>query len=515
MIRRALLSVSDKTGLVEFARELHSLGVELVSTGGTQRVLVEHGIPVKAVEEVTGFPEMMDGRVKTLHPKVHGGLLARRDLADHLAQMVQHQIEPIDLVVCNLYPFAQTVARESCTLEEAVENIDIGGPSMVRSAAKNHAAVTVIVNPVRYGEVLESLKANGEVPLSLRQRLALEAFRHTARYDSMIAEYLGKQYSPEELFPDSLTLTFDKCQSLRYGENPHQSAAFYRDHTYQGPSLANARQLQGKELSYCNINDADAALAIVSEFAEPAAVAVKHTNPCGVACGSDLLTAYQRAYAADPVSIYGGIVALNREVDEATAQLLKQIFLDIVIAPAFSAEALQVLGSKKNLRLLAVGDLPYPPQAAGLYYQRVVGGLLVQTRDTVQPEEEPWRTVTKATPGEQALADLRFASKVMKHCKSNAIVVAKDGVTLGIGVGQVNRIDAARYALAHAGEAAKGAVLASEALLPFADVIEAAGEAAIAAVVQPGGAIRDADSIAMADKYGIAMVFTGHRHFRH
>lgn len=514
MIKRALLSVSDKTGLVEFAKALVELGVELVSTGGTHRLLTEQGIPVLAVDAVTGFPEMLDGRVKTLHPHIHGGILARRDLEEHMHVLATQQIEPIDLVVCNLYPFAATIARPDVTLAEAIENIDIGGPSMVRSAAKNHAAVAVVTEPGRYDEIIECLRQTGEVSLKLRQELALAAFRHTAHYDAMVASYLGQQYAPEQPLPETLTLTFQRKQLLRYGENPHQAAAFYSEPQVEGPSLAKAQQLQGKELSFCNLNDADAALSLVREFAHPAAVAVKHANPCGVACANDILTAYQLAHDADPLSIFGGIVALNRPVEADLASKLSEIFLDIIIAPEFTAEAQAILGKKKNLRLLAVGPLGIA-KPTGLDYKRVAGGLLVQTPDTVLPTEEPWRTVTETVVNAEQMADLRFAWQVVKYVKSNAIVVAKQGVTLGIGMGQVNRIDAAKQALARAGEAVRGAVLASDGLFPFPDVVEVAAAAGIAAIVQPGSSLRDAESIAAANQHGIGMIFTGYRHFRH
>ncbi|NLW16891.1 MAG: bifunctional phosphoribosylaminoimidazolecarboxamide formyltransferase/IMP cyclohydrolase, partial [Firmicutes bacterium] len=513
MIKRALLSVSDKTGIIEFAKALVDLGVELVSTGGTYRLLSEHGIPVRPVDAVTGFPEILDGRVKTLHPHIHGGILARRDREEHMQSLVTHGIRAIDLVVCNLYPFAATIAQPHVTLEEAIENIDIGGPSMVRAAAKNHAAVTVVTDPERYAEIIECLRQTGEVPLKLRQELALAAFRHTANYDAMIAAYLGQQYAPDEALPETITLTFERQQLLRYGENPHQVAAFYREPQTAGPSLARARQLQGKELSFCNLYDADAALSLVQEFSQPAAVAVKHTNPCGVACANDILTAYQRAHDADPVSIFGGIVALNRPVEADLAEKLTEIFLDIVIAPEFTPEAQSILSRKKNLRLLAVGPLG-SGKSSGLDYKRIAGGLLVQTPDTLSPTEEPWRTVTdKAVTAEQ-MADLQFAWRVVKYVKSNAIVVAKGGVTLGIGMGQVNRIAAAKQALARAGQEAAGAVLASDGLFPFPDVVEAAAAAGIAAIVQPGGSIRDDESITAANRHNLAMVFTGHRHFR-
>ncbi len=514
MLKRALLSVSDKTGLVEFATDLARLGVELVSTGGTYRLLQQHGLPVLSIDEVTGFPEMLDGRVKTLHPRVHAGLLARRDLPEHMATLAEHDITQIDLLVCNLYPFAETVARPDVSLEEAIENIDIGGPSMLRSAAKNHQAVAAVVDRAHYPEIIRALEESADVPQTLRQRLALEAFRHTARYDAMIAEYLGQQYAADELLPASLTLTFDRVQSLRYGENPHQQAAFYREVRAEAPSLALAEQLQGKELSFCNLYDADAALSMVRQFRQPAAVAVKHTNPCGVAIGETLAEAYRRAHDADPVSIYGGIVALNRPVDAETALELKKIFLDIVLAPSFSDEAKEILASRKNLRLLAVGPLS-PAVAAGLDYKRVAGGLLVQNPDLIAPEEEPWQVVTEQQPTAAQLHDLRFAWQVVKFAKSNAIVVAKQDATCGIGTGQVNRIDSAVSALSRGGEKTPGAVLASDGLFPFADVVEAAAKAGISAIVQPGGSVRDNESIAMANAHGIAMVFTGHRHFRH
>jgi len=514
LLKRALLSVSDKTGLVEFATDLARLGVELVSTGGTYRLLQQHGLPVLSIDEVTGFPEMLDGRVKTLHPRVHAGLLARRDLPEHMATLAEHDITQIDLLVCNLYPFAETVARPGVSLEEAIENIDIGGPSMLRSAAKNHQAVAVVVDQAYYPEIIRSLSETGEVSQALRQRLALEAFRHTARYDAMIAEYLGQQYAADELLPASLTLTFDRVQSLRYGENPHQQAAFYREVRAEAPSLALAEQLQGKELSFCNLYDADAALGMVRQFRQPAAVAVKHTNPCGVAIADTLVEAYCRAHDADPVSIYGGIVALNRPVDKETALELKKIFLDIVLAPSFSDEAKELLASRKNLRLLAVGPLN-PAVTAGLDYKRVAGGLLVQNPDLILPEEEPWQVVTEQQPTAAQLHDLRFAWQVVKFAKSNAIVVAKQDATCGIGTGQVNRIDSALSALSRGGEQTRGAVLASDGLFPFADVVEAAAKAGISAIVQPGGSVRDSESIAMANTHGIAMVFTGHRHFRH
>lgn len=530
MLRRALISVSDKSGLIDFARGLHECGVEIVSTGGTAAVLAEAGIPVIPVDRITGFPEILDGRVKTLHPLIHGGILGRRDLPRHRRQMKEHGIEPIDLVVVNLYPFRATVSQPDVTLKEAVENIDIGGPAMVRSAAKNYRDVLVIVNPERYPEVLAALREGAEIDENRRLALAVEAFRHTAFYDSVISEYLGALVDEGLLaFPSELTLAFEKAATLRYGENPHQRAAFYRDPLPAGPALARAEQLQGKELSYNNLNDAQAAWALAAEFAEPAAVAVKHANPCGVAVAETPAKAYRQAYDADPVSIFGGIVALNRSVDAETARALTEVFLEVVIAPDFTPEALELLAAKKNLRLLRVafpeagvaGDSPAaagpalacPPRRLDL--RRVDGGLLLQEADTAGASPSEWLCVTKARPTPDDLFELLFAWKVVKHVKSNAIVVSKGGRTLGIGAGQTNRVDAVRIALNHAGDAAKGAYLASDAFFPFADSIEAAAAAGIRAIVQPGGSVRDEESVRAADAHGMIMMFTGRRHFRH
>ncbi len=523
MIRRALLSVSDKRGIVEFARGLAGLGVEIVSTGGTSAVLREAGIPVTSIEGLTGFPEILDGRVKTLHPKVHGGILGRRDLPEHRRQMEEHGIVPIDLVAVNLYPFRATVSRPGVTLEEAIENIDIGGPSMVRSAAKNHRDVIVVVNPDRYGQILDELRARGDVDAATRLVLAVEAFRHTAFYDALISEYLGAQAGSGLLdFPRELTLAFEKVEALRYGENPHQRAAFYRDPLPAGPALAAAEQLQGKELSYNNLNDAHAAWALVWEFAEPAAVAVKHANPCGVAVAGTPAEAYRKAHDADPVSIFGGIVALNRPVDGEAARAMAEVFLEVVIAPDFTAEAREVLRAKKNLRLLKAA----PPEHAGAWrgaggpprlidLRRVDGGLLIQEADPPGADPGEWRCVSRVRPEPADLAELLFAWKVVKHVKSNAIVVARGGQTLGVGAGQMNRVDAARIALRQAGAAARGAYLASDAFFPFPDVVEAAAAAGIRAIVQPGGSIRDEESVRAADAHGLVMMFTGRRHFKH
>ncbi|SFJ45556.1 bifunctional phosphoribosylaminoimidazolecarboxamide formyltransferase/IMP cyclohydrolase [Thermoflavimicrobium dichotomicum] len=510
-IRRALISVSDKTGVVAFAKKLAEQQIEIISTGGTYRVLQEAGIPVKGISEVTQFPEIMDGRVKTLHPKVHGGLLAIRDLETHRQQMEENGIEPIDLVVVNLYPFQQTIAKPDVTFAEAIENIDIGGPSMVRSAAKNHRYVTVVVDPSDYDTVAEQIAQEGNTDEETRARLAAKAFGHTAAYDALIAQYLHERISVR--FPEQLTLTFEKVSALRYGENPHQQAAFYREPLAKAGQITSAKQLHGKELSYNNINDANAALEIVSEFTEPTVVAVKHMNPCGVGTGHTLDDAFQKAYDADPVSIFGGIIACNRPVEGTVAQKMKEIFLEIIIAPSFTEEALEILKQKKNLRLLQLETLADPNK--GLKFQSVGGGLLVQETDVHQIRLEDCQVVTDREPTPAEWEQLLFAWKVVKHVKSNAIVLAKDSRTVGVGAGQMNRVGAAKIAIEQAGEAAKGAVLASDAFFPMRDTVEAAAAAGITAIIQPGGSIRDAESIEEANKHGIAMVFTGVRHFKH
>ena len=505
---RALLSVSDKTGIVELATVLHEAGIELISTGGTEAVLQQAGLPVKNISEVTSFPEMLDGRVKTLHPLVHGGLLGRRDLDTHVAQMKDHHIEPIDYVVVNLYPFKETIAKENTTYEEAIENIDIGGPSMLRSAAKNHASVTVVVDPSDYTLVAGEVRGGG-TSFETRQRLATKAFRHTAAYDALIADYLGRQIS--ETFPEQLTVTYEKVQDLRYGENPHQQAAFYKTPLYDGMTLANATQLHGKELSYNNIQDTNAALEALSELTEPAAVVVKHMNPCGVAVGRTISQAFERAHAADPISIFGGIVALNREVDFETADALRNIFLEIIIAPSFSEAALDRLKEKKNLRLLTL-DMG---QMTGMRLTAVAGGLLVQDGDDMTLDDASCQIVTDRRPTAAEWEDLKLAWRVVKHVKSNAIVVAKDETTIGIGAGQMNRVGAAKIAFEQAGERATGAALGSDAFFPMADTVEVAAAAGITAIIQPGGSIRDAESIEAANRHGITMVFTSVRHFKH
>jgi len=519
MIKRALISVSDKTGLVEFAQGLIKMGVEILSTGGTAKVLQNNGIKVTAVSDVTGFPEILDGRVKTLHPKIHGGLLAIRENPEHMRQIHAMGIEPIDLVAINLYPFKQTIEKPGVTFEEAIENIDIGGPSMLRSAAKNHRDVVVICDPADYEKVLEMLESHGEVDINTRHKLALKVFEHTAHYDALIADYLRKELRSNETtletvdFPEQITLAFEKAQALRYGENPHQKAAFYKESGDLAGTIAGAVQLHGKELSFNNINDADAAFKMVMEFEEPAAVGVKHTNPCGVACGKDIYAAYLKAFSADPVSIFGGIVALNHPVDKNTAEELSKIFLEVIIAPDYNDEALEILKAKKNIRLLKV-DMS-SKRNTGWDMKRVSGGLLVQEQDVKDFALEDLKVVTKRAPSEKEMKDLLFGWKVVKHVKSNAIVLAKDLVTVGIGAGQVNRIWPTRQSISQAAEKAKGAVLCSDAFFPFPDVVEAAAEAKITAIIQPGGALRDEESIKVADAHGIAMVFTGVRHFKH
>lgn len=510
-MKRALISVSNKDGIIPFASQLVELGVEIVSTGGTKKAIQEAGLPVIGISDVTGFPEILDGRVKTLHPNIHGGLLAMRESDDHLAQLEKHNIQPIDLVVVNLYPFQQTIAKPDVTFADAIENIDIGGPSMLRAAAKNHKHVTVVVDPTDYDTVIAQVKADGKVNQETRARLAAKVFRHTAAYDAVIAEYLTKEVNEES--PESLTVTFEKKQDLRYGENPHQKAAFYKKPLGAANSIANGTQIHGKELSYNNINDADAALAIVKEFSEPAAVAIKHMNPCGVGVGATIEQAFDKAYAADPVSIFGGIIALNREVDAATAMKMKEIFLEIIIAPSFTEEALEILTAKKNLRLLT---LPFTPdEKIEKRLTSIHGGLLVQDEDTFGLEDANVTVATKREPTEEEWAALKMAWKVVKHVKSNAIVLVKDDMTVGVGAGQMNRVGSAKIAIEQAGENVVGSVMGSDAFFPMSDTVEAAGKAGVTAIIQPGGSIRDEDSIKKADELGIAMVMTGVRHFKH
>ena len=515
---RALISVSDKRGVVEFAKELVSLGWEILSTSGTMKMLREAGLPVTSVSDVTGFPEICDGRVKTLHPKIHGGLLARRDIPDHMKQIADNGIEKIDLVCVNLYPFRETIAKPDVTMEDAVEHIDIGGPSMVRSAAKNWESVTIVVNPEDYATVLSEIKATGDTTRETRLALSAKAYTHTAEYDMAISAYMRAQAG----LPEVLFLEFYEKQSLRYGENPHQAAKFYRSKETVPYSLATAEQLGGKELSYNNIQDANAALCIVREFEEPFAVGLKHMNPCGSAIGKDVVDAWQKAYEGDKTSIFGGIVAFNREVNLEVAKLLKPIFLEIVMAPSFAPDALELLQTKKNLRLLKV-DMT-PSDKVQKQYVTVNGGLLVQNMDKETKPVTADMCVTEPKPTADQMVDLSFGWRIVKHVKSNAIVIVKGGMTYGIGAGQMNRIGSAEIALKQAkatlAEEGKdilneGLVLASDGFFPFDDCVTLAAQYGVKAIVQPGGSIRDADSIAKANEAGITMLFTGERHFKH
>jgi len=523
-VRRALLSVSDKAGILEFAQALSQRGVELLSTGGTARLLADAGLPVIEVSDYTGFPEMMDGRVKTLHPKVHGGILGRRGTDD--AIMAEHAINPIDMVVVNLYPFAQTVAKPGCTLEDAVENIDIGGPTMVRSAAKNHKDVAIVVKSSDYAAIIAELDANDNaLTLETRFDLAIKAFEHTAAYDSMIANhfgsmvpaYHGESNAPAGRFPRTLNLNFIKKQDMRYGENSHQDAAFYIEEQIAEASVATARQVQGKALSYNNIADTDAALECVKAFDEPACVIVKHANPCGVAVSDSLLDAYERAYQTDPTSAFGGIIAFNRELDEATAQaIISRQFVEVIIAPSASDAALKITAAKQNVRVLVCGA--WQDRVVGLDYKRVNGGLLVQDRDLGMVDASQLRVVTQRQPSEQEMRDALFCWKVAKFVKSNAIVYARDNMTIGIGAGQMSRVYSAKIAGIKAsdeGLEVKGSAMASDAFFPFRDGIDAAAAVGITCVIQPGGSIRDDEVIAAANEHGIAMIFTDMRHFRH
>jgi len=527
-IRRALISVSDKTGIVEFARELKRFGVEIISTGGTANALREAGIEVRDVSDVTGFPEMMDGRIKTLHPKIHGALLARRDNPEHQAAMREHGIEPIDMVVVSLYPFEQTIAREGATLEEAIEQIDIGGPAMIRSAAKNFASVAVVTGSEWYEIIVEELNRNsGALSFSVRQRLALRAFQRTKEYDEVVGHYLLKQVLPtmdllveetgtgEEL-ADELDLFCAKLSDLRYGENPHQRAALYdvdKDDAHEDMAgIANAELLCGKEMSFNNYVDADAAWQLVSDFDQLACAVIKHTNPAGVALGATAEEAYRRALACDPISAFGGIVAFNAPVDETAARAVTEIFLEVIIAPDYDSAALDVLKTKKNLRVLRAGA---PFTSEGLEYKQISGGMLVQTRDTHKLKREDLKVVTKREPSENEIDDLFFAWTVCKHTKSNAIVYARDKQTVGVGAGQMSRVDSVKLGAMRAQLPVKGSVLASDAFFPFRDGIDEAAKHGITAVIQPGGSVRDEEVIAAADEHGLAMVLTGVRHFKH
>lgn len=516
---RALISVSDKTGIVEFAKELVTLGVEIISTGGTYGKLKEAGIAAIEISELTGFPECLDGRVKTLHPAVHAGLLAMRSKPEHMKQLKDLNVETIDMVVVNLYPFKATILKEDVTREEAVENIDIGGPTMLRSAAKNYQDVAVIVDPGDYNTVLEQIKSSGEVSLDTKFYFMQKVFMHTSNYDTMIADYLKKQRNDQEL-PETLTMTFEKVQDMRYGENPHQKAAFYREIGKKKGSITDAVQLNGKELSFNNINDTNGALELLKEFTEPTVVACKHGNPCGVGSGASIMEAWTKAFEADKVSVFGGIVVSNREVTLEMAEEMKKVFLEVIVAPSYEAAALLELQAKKNVRVLELKDIDVPQDENAYDLKKVNGGLIVQTIDSKLLNEPDLKVVTDRKPSDKEMEDMLFAWKVVKFVKSNGIALAKNKQSVGIGPGQVNRIWAAKQSVEHAAElinedAAKGAVMASDAFFPFDDCVEAAHQAGITAIIQPGGSIRDEDSIKKCNQYGIAMVFTGMRHFKH
>ncbi len=505
-MKRALISVSDKTNLIEFARGLIDCNYEIISTGGTLKTLEKHGIAVKSVREITGFPEILDGRVKTLHPKIHGGLLAVRNNETHQQVIKLHDIKYIDLVCVNLYPFKETISKNDVTFEEAIENIDIGGPSMLRSSAKNHQDVTTVTDYNDYENILNEIKKYGNTLIETRKKLAAKVFRYTAAYDAIIADYLT-----EEEFPEKLTFTYELNQELRYGENPHQKAAFYQSYLNKPNSLTRANKLHGKELSYNNIQDANAAIQIVREYQQPVVVALKHMNPCGIGLGKDVHDAWKKAYESDPTSIFGGIIATNQTIDSHCAKEMAEIFLEIIIAPNFCEEAFEILSKKKNIRLISVamsGATKLEKQ-----FVSVNGGLLVQDIDNQTSKD--FLIPTKRIPTKKEMEQLKFAWSAVKHVKSNAILIAKDNMTIGIGAGQMNRIGAAKIALAQAGSKSKGAIMASDAFFPMSDTVEIAKDAGITAIIQPGGSIKDQDSIDVCDRHGIAMVFTGIRHFKH
>lgn len=510
-MKRALISVFDKTNVVEFAKDLTEMGWEIISTGGTSAKFKAEGIPVMDISDLTKFPECFDGRLKTIHPHVEGGILAIRDNEVHQKQMVELGIDPIDIVVCNLYPFKQTVLNPDSSHEDIVENIDIGGPTMLRAAAKNYNFVSVITDPEDYSKVIAELKESGETSHETKEYLAAKVFEHTAHYDALISSYFNKKLNVKS--PKTLTLTYEKKQDLRYGENPHQSASFYAQIQETEGTLTAANKIHGKELSYNNIGDTDGALETLKEFEEPTIVAAKHANPCGIGSADTIAEAFQKAYDADPVSIFGGIVAANREIDKATAEIMSGIFLEVIVAPSFSQEALEVLTKKKNLRLLELPEIlksDYTAQKG----RTVLGGLLVQDQDQKLIGEE-LKVVTKRQPSEKEMEDLMFAWKTVKHAKSNGIALAKDKTTTGVGPGQVSRIWALENAIRQGAERIQGSVMASDAFFPFSDCVEAAHKAGVTAIIQPGGSIRDEDSIKAADEFGIAMVFTGMRHFKH
>lgn len=513
MIKRALISVSDKTGIVEFAKGLADSGIDIVSTGGTADRLRRSGLQVTGISEVTGFPECLDGRVKTLHPKVHAGLLADRSNPDHMKQLEELGVAPLDMVVVNLYPFRQTIQKDGVTLEEAIENIDIGGPAMLRSAAKNYRDVVVVTDPADYDGITAQLKETGDVSIDTRFRLACRVFEHTCHYDTLIAEYLRRKSGAG--LPRLYTMTYEKVQDMRYGENPHQKAVFYRETARGQGFLTDAVQLHGKELSFNNVNDTNGALELLKEFEEPAVIAVKHANPCGVGTADSIYEAYNKAYEGDPVSIFGGIIAANREIDAETAQKINSIFIEIVVAPSYSQDALSILKGKKNIRILTLEGAAKKVPDRTLDMKKVRGGLLVQEYDGSLMNMDNLEYVTEKKPTKEQMQDLVFAMKVVKHTKSNGIALARGGGSVGIGPGQLNRIQAVKIAVENAGEKARGAVLASDAFFPFDDWVRVASKAGIAAVIQPGGSRKDSDSIESCNREGIAMVFTGMRHFRH
>lgn len=511
-----MISVSDKNGIVEFAKGLNDLGVEILSTGGTARLLKEKGVSVTLVSEYTKFPEMLNGRVKTLHPLVHGGILAMRDSEEHMTQLKEHGIMPIDMVVVNLYPFEQTIKKKDVSVDEAVENIDIGGPTMIRSAAKNHNSVAVVVNPGRYTDVLEELKSNGGgVSPEFSSKLALEAFEHTAKYDSIISDYLSKIFTPTIPFPEVISLGYEKALDLRYGENPHQKAAFFKNSRFQGVCVGNAEKLHGKELSFNNIIDLDSAMDIVMDFERPTSSVIKHTNPCGVASADTISEAYRIAEAADSLSAFGSVVGLNRDCDLATAEEIKQHFVEAVIAPDFHSDALEVLSKKKSIRLLKTGAPIKREFPVEHKMMKVKGGLLVQTGDFPDIKPESLKVVTTKKPTDKEIETMMFAAKVLKHVKSNSILLAQGEQTVGIGAGQMSRVDASMIAARKAGDAAKGSVLASDAFFPFRDGVDAAAKFGVSAIIQPGGSVRDEEVIQAANEHGMSMVFSGIRLFKH
>lgn len=519
MAKRALISVSDKTGIVEFSKKLSELGFEIISTGGTAKQLKEAGIDVIGISDITGFPECLDGRVKTLHPNIHAGLLAIRSNPEHMKQLEELKVETIDVVVVNLYPFKQTILKEGVSREEAIENIDIGGPTMLRSAAKNFQDVAVIVDPKDYSKVLEEIEKDGNVSIDTKFYLCSKVFEHTSHYDTLIANYMRKQRNAED-FPETISMTFEKVQDMRYGENPHQKAAFYKEVGNIKGYLTSAEQLHGKELSFNNINDTNGALELLKEFTEPTVVACKHANPCGVGSAETIFDAYVKAYNSDPVSIFGGIVVANKAIDKATAEEINKIFVEIIVAPDFSEEALEILKQKKNIRILKLENILTKQSNEAYDLKKVGGGLLIQTVDNLLLPEEDLKVVTKRQPTAKEMADMLFAWKVVKYAKSNGIAIGKDRQSLGIGPGQVNRVWATRQAIEHAvehlgAECLKGAAIASDAFFPFADSVEKAIKAGITCVIQPGGSIRDQESIDLCDKHDVTMIFTNMRHFKH